>query len=244
MPLKAQPAQHGRGLGERLADQADQVGQPDRPRGRGPAAGGRGLAFSRLDSSRPATSSTATAATTSATVASRPDNARTLVPAGVGACDLPDCPMPRPLVAGGFCLLPGSAAWSVASHARPHQAVGRGRPWGPADRAPGVADGGRVGDAEQPGELERVAGGGLHDSRRGGAPRVHESQRGYTVPDERAGITTNDQESHGGPRACCIGRLSRGNARAGISNAPANSRLLQHVRALIPARTSPPGFAI
>jgi hypothetical protein len=70
--------------------------------------------------------------------------------------------------------------------------------------------------------------GSLHRFQRGGAPRVQESQRRCIVPDERAGITTNDQESRVGPRAGCAGWLSRDNTRAGLSNVLTNSRLLQH----------------
>ncbi len=99
-----------------------------------------------------------------------------------------------------------------------------------------VADGGGIAVAEQPGELEGVAAGGLHRSRRGGAPRVQESRRGCTVLDARAGITTNDQESRGGPRAYRTGCLSRDNATAGLSNAPTNSRLLQHFTTNLPRR--------
>jgi hypothetical protein len=66
-----------------------------------------------------------------------------------------------------------------------------------------------------------------HDPEHGGPPRVQESQRGRTLPDKHTGIIFSHQESYRGPRAWQAGWLSRDNARAGLSNAPTNSRLLQ-----------------
>jgi hypothetical protein len=64
--------------------------------------------------------------------------------------------------------------------------------------------------------------------RHNGPAGVHESQGGCGIPDERAGIPISRQGSRGSLRACRAGWLSRDNARVGPSNAPRNSRLLQH----------------
>src|SRR4029453_11119618 len=67
-------------------------------------------------------------------------------------------------------------------------------------------------------------------------PRVHQSQRAGTVSDCRAEILLIDQESCSSMRACRARWLTRDNARAGLSNAPTNSRQIQHWTLALPAR--------
>jgi hypothetical protein len=87
-------------------------------------------------------------------------------------------------------------------------------------------------DRVQRAELQAAQGPGgpevAHDPEHVAPPRVHQSQRACTVSDCRAEILLIDQESCSSVRACRARWLSRDNARAGLSNAPTNSRQIQH----------------
>jgi hypothetical protein len=155
------------------------------------------------------------------------------------------CSIPHLEVGGGTAALPcggpqarpdGSpaAAWGAPTLAT--QAASRQRPPGhEGDRAAWRSCG--LGDRflaalVQQAELQAAHGPGgpevAHDPEHVAPPRVHQSQRAGTVSDCRAEILLIDQESCSSMRACRARWLTRDNARAALSNAPTNSRQLQH----------------
>jgi hypothetical protein len=77
--------------------------------------------------------------------------------------------------------------------------------------------------ADGPGGLE-----GAHDPAHVACLRVHESQRNCALSEYPAEILLNGRESWSSVRACPARRLTRNNARAALSNAPTNSRQIQH----------------
>jgi hypothetical protein len=147
---------------------------------------------------------------------------------GVGTAALP-CGGPRARPDGG-----PAAAWGAPTLAT--QAASRQPPPGQeGDRAAwgscGLGDRFLV-DRVQRAELQAAQGPGgpevAHDPERVAPPRVHQSQRAGIVSDCRAEILLIDQESCSRVRACRARWLTRDNARAGLSNAPTNSRQIQH----------------
>jgi hypothetical protein len=85
--------------------------------------------------------------------------------------------------------------------------------------------------ADGPGGLE-----GAHDPAHVACLRVHESQRDCALSDYPAEILLKGQESWSSVQACHARRLTRNNARAALSNAPTNSRQIQHWTLDLPAR--------
>ena len=87
-------------------------------------------------------------------------------------------------------------------------------------------------DWVQRAELQAAQGPGgpevAYDPEHVAPPRVHQSQRACIVSDCRAEILLIDQESCSSMRACRARWLTRDNARAALSNAPTNSRQIQH----------------
>jgi hypothetical protein len=147
---------------------------------------------------------------------------------GVGTAALP-CGGPRARPDGS-----PAAAWGAPTLAT--QAASRQLPPGQeGDRAAwgscGLGDRFLV-DRVQRAELQAAKGpggpGAAYDPEHVAPPRVHQSQRACIVSDCRAEILLIDQESCSSMRACRARWLSRDNARAALSNAPTNSRPIQH----------------
>jgi hypothetical protein len=108
----------------------------------------------------------------------------------------------------------------------------------------GLGDRSFIADLVPRAELQAAHGSGgpevAHDPEHVASPRVHQSQRACAVSGSCAEILLKDQESCSSMGARRARWLARDNARAALSNAPTNSRQIQHVTESVCVRGDAP----